>query len=202
MGKLLRSYNELSTLINKDILYHGTLDIYKESIKETISLNHSLETKDFGKGFYLTTNFVLAKNTAERNSKRYNRRKINESKPIVLEFLVKEEYTKEECNILYFDKCDEEWFGFICANKNPNQKISELFTNNWKSEYSIIYGPLADGVLGYMKNVEELESEQASTDTKSEFLRKISQGFEFPINDQIVFKDEVLANKMLILIEP
>lgn len=201
MGELLRNYNELKELIKRDILYHGTLDIYEESIKEAISLDSSLDTKDFGKGFYLTTNFELAKTTARRNSERHNRRKknqFNQSKPIVLEFLVREEYNNKECNILYFDKCDEDWFGFICSNKNPDRKISEIFINNWKGYYPIIYGPLADGVLGYMDSVEKFEESEGS---KLEFLRIISKGFNFPLIDQIVIKDEVLANKMLVIVE-
>lgn len=201
MGELLNSFNELKAVIKRDILYHGTLDIYEDSIREGISLERSLDTKDFGKGFYLTTNYELAKTTAEGNSRRHNRRrknKYNQSNPIVLEFVVNEEFYNKECNILYFDKSDEDWLGFISSNKNPEREICEMFPNKWKGNYPIIYGPLADGVTGYINSVETFEKNAGST---MDFLRIISKGFEFPLKDQIVFKDEVLANEMLSVIE-
>lgn len=195
MAKLLKSIGEFKSTLQRDIFYHGTLDIYKNSLEESISLSHSLDKKDFGRGFYLTSNYDLAKKTAERKSRRYNRRKnTNKSEPIVLEYIIREEYNENDCNILYFDKQDEEWFGFICSNKNPERQVSEFFPNTWTGNYSIIYGPLADSVLGYYESIEMFEEKQG---TKKELLITISEGYEFPRVDQIVIKDEVLANKIL-----
>lgn len=53
-------------------VYHGTISIHKESLKNGIDINRGFDSVDFGKGFYTTTNYQQAKLFAEINAKRYN----------------------------------------------------------------------------------------------------------------------------------
>lgn len=54
------------------IVYYGTISIHKESLKHGINLERGDSCVDFGKGFYVTTNYYQAVRFAERLSRLNN----------------------------------------------------------------------------------------------------------------------------------
>src|SRR5271169_759255 len=51
------------------VLYHGTADMYVASILQGVDLNWCQPLRDFGKGFYTTTNQVQAELRARERAK-------------------------------------------------------------------------------------------------------------------------------------
>ncbi|WNV56942.1 DUF3990 domain-containing protein [Oscillospiraceae bacterium NTUH-002-81] len=121
-------------------VYHGTtlennIDIYNNGI----DLSRSNDYLDFGKGFYVTPNFELAKDMARRVAYR-----TSSKFPTVISF----EYTENlELNYKEFPCEDMKWAKFIMANRVFPKLANELglFDSNVDLKYDIIKGSIADG---------------------------------------------------------
>ncbi|MBP5456634.1 MAG: DUF3990 domain-containing protein [Paludibacteraceae bacterium] len=112
-------------------LYHGSnTDI------QQIDLAKSRPNKDFGKGFYLTTDKVQAYKLAEQRALFFG------GTPIVNEYFFDESIlTDDSLNVKIFDDYSVEWAEFVVKNRfNPSKQP----THN----YDIVYGPIANDKVG------------------------------------------------------
>lgn len=120
-------------------LYHGS-----NTKIEVPDLIHSKPFKDFGRGFYLSTDKQQAWDMAFQ--------KVNQTqqgKAEVTEFLFDETLmTSDDLNVLSFPDYCEEWALFVLANRNRN-------TLQPVHDYDIVYGPIAnDGVTYQLRRYE------------------------------------------------
>jgi len=84
---------------------------------------------DFGGGFYTTTSEKQAKKWAIKVSYRNN---TNQKYINKYEFNLED--AKKNLNVIVFEKANEEWLDFICANRN----------RKYTGDYDIVIGPVAD----------------------------------------------------------
>ena len=90
------------------ICYHGS-----DVIVDSPRILDAKRPLDFGGGFYTTTSEIQAKNWAIKVSYRNN---------TIQKYINKYEFDLEEAkknlDVIIFDKADEKWLDFICANRN------------------------------------------------------------------------------------
>ena len=144
------------------ILYHGSNVIVKEP--KIIDSDRKL---DFGKGFYLTTDYEQARKWALRT---YERRKLGNASISVFEI---EENTIKLLKVKKFKTADKFWLSFITKNRIENYV---------QSDYDIIIGPVANDntmptVLLYL---------EGAYDEDEAIKRLLTQ----KLKDQVVFKTE------------
>lgn len=149
-------------------LYHGS----NVEVKNP-DLKYSNKTRDFGKGFYLTTDLEQAKIWAKKKTL-----KLEDGEPIVSVFEI-EEKEFENLKVKTFEKADEEWFDYVLKNRHDN---------TYYDEYDIVIGPIAnDGTYEvinlYNRNI--LNKEQAILQLKS-----------YKLKDQYTFKTNKSLNKL------
>lgn len=111
-------------------LYHGTNVEF-----DKIDLLKSKPNKDFGRGFYLSADYVQANDMAEAKVEQ-----LEFGRPVVLEYEVNEAEW-ENFRVLRFDSYSEEWAMFILANRNNTSKEAV-------HDYDIVIGPIADDRVG------------------------------------------------------
>ena len=115
------------------ILYHGTNLSF-----ENIDLSKSKPNKDFGQGFYLTTDKEQAIAMAKAKIDQQNIGKI-----IVYSYEFEEKLLEDlTLKIKTFTSYTEEWALFILKNRNN-------FTVNPVHDYDIVIGPIADDRVGF-----------------------------------------------------
>ena len=138
------------------ILFHGTnTDI------ETIDLSSSLNHKDFGKGFYLTSSRETAIRMAEEKARLFG----GKATLIIYEF--DESALNSDLKVKVFPvKATVEWFLFVDANRDrANQQTIH--------DYDIVVGPIADdGVVMQITNYREsiYTAEQAAKALQDKYL--------------------------------
>lgn len=127
-----------------DIVYHGTLDLYKESLENGINLSHSKNNLDFGKGFYTTSNYKQAVKFALK------RAEFSGNKPLIISYEINKEIMYQfASNCLFFNYTDEKWYEFVFNNRVKNGNIISEFHNK-NCMYDIVYGSVADGAIGLL----------------------------------------------------
>jgi len=148
------------------ICYHGSDTV--------VDLPKILEPKrplDFGGGFYVTTSQTQAKNWANKVSYRNN-----SNYKCVNRYDFDLERAEKELEVIRFEKADERWLDFICANRS----------GKYTGEYDIVIGPVADDKV-YRVVVEyengDLDRETALKNLKTEGLC-----------NQILFHTEISLN--------
>lgn len=127
-------------------VFHGTILSHAFNIIDKgIDLNKSKNFLDFGKGFYTTPDYEMAKDMANRVAayamKNY---RLENPFPAVVAF----EYTPDsQMNIKEFMKEDTDWAEFILSNRLPSEiaRQMNLPKNNSEQQYDIIIGGTADG---------------------------------------------------------
>lgn len=192
MGGIIYTLSDFYDPHRLECLYHGTSSHFLPSLLEGIDSCKSQATKDFGQGFYVSSSYSVAASNAKKAANRDPG-----SLPIVLTYKFKPDYMNKKYSILVFNEPDEEWLGFILSNKCPGMKKSKChFPNRFPGSYDIIYGPLADGFPAFMATVKSFEKTHVVTEAdEALLLERISSGFDFPSEDQFVFKYDV--NSML-----
>lgn len=106
------------------ICYHGS-----DTVVDAPKILEAKRPLDFGGGFYVTSNKEQAEAWAKRVSYRNNSKKVCVN---VYEFdLVKAE---QEATVIRFEKADENWLDFICANRSGKETF----------DYDVVIGPVAD----------------------------------------------------------
>ena len=106
------------------ICYHGS-----DTIVDMPKILKAKRPLDFGGGFYVTTNKVQAEKWAIKVAYRNNK---NDKYINCYEF--DESFAISNLKVLRFDKADEQWLDFICANRSGKEV----------PQYDIIIGPVAD----------------------------------------------------------
>ena len=107
------------------LLYHGSnIEVSNPQILE------SDRRLDFGKGFYLTSNFDQAKRWAELTVKR---RETGKATVSVFDF---DDTSVSDLKILHFSQAQKEWLEYVTMNRT-NQVISH-------DDYDIVIGPVAN----------------------------------------------------------
>ena len=130
-------------MILKDgmLLYHGSYTTIEE-----ISLDMCTKGKDFGKGFYLTSDVNQARSfvkTSLRKAKRLGQAPEDQNYGYISSF----RYHKPDNDIRVhiFDKADKEWLCFISQNRR--EKLAEVLSGKIDSSIStsdIIVGKIAN----------------------------------------------------------
>lgn len=131
-------------------LYHGTNIDFQQ-----ILLDKSRVGKDFGYGFYLTSDKQVALRQAERKLRQYG-----EGSCVVQKYDL-DETNLQNLNILRFDSYSEAWADFILLNRQ-NRQPSSLHN------YDIVIGPIADDTVGF-----QIRRYTEGIITKSQFLDEI-----------------------------
>ena len=120
-------------------LYHGTnTDI------EKIDLQIGSQYKDFGRGFYLTSNKETAMRMANKKARLFG------GQTTLITYELDDTYQQSELKVKIFpEKATVEWFLFVDANRDRTHKAPT-------HDYDIIVGPIADdGVVLQLTNYHE-----------------------------------------------
>lgn len=132
------------------ILYHGTNTDFQQ-----IRLEMSRVGKDFGFGFYLTTDLQVATRQAERKLLQYG----------VGTKVVQSYYLDEEqlggLRVLRFDTYSEAWADFILLNRQNKERFSV-------HNYDVVIGPIANDTVGF-----QIRRYTEGIITKAQFLEEI-----------------------------
>ena len=132
------------------ILYHGT-----NATIQNIDLNQSRVGKDFGLGFYLTTDEQVAIRQAARKLEQFGE---GEAKVYRYSF---DEAETQNLNVLKFEEYTLEWARFVLDNRKNR-------TRQQIHDYDVVIGPITDDVVGYqIRRVEE------GIITEEQFLEEI-----------------------------
>lgn len=115
------------------ILYHGS------NVQVAVpDLAHSKPFKDFGRGFYLSSDEQQAWELATQKVEQ-----LHSGKPIVSAFLFDETLMDgKELRVKRFEDYSEEWAMFVLDNRN--EKLAQP-----RHDYDIVYGPIADDGVNY-----------------------------------------------------
>lgn len=132
------------------ILYHGTNTDFAQ-----IRLNMSRVGKDFGFGFYLTTDKQVATRQAERKLLQYGI-----GSKIVQSYYL-DEQKLEGLKVLRFDSYTEEWADFILLNRQNKEHHS-------LHDYDVVIGPIANDTVGF-----QIRRYTEGIITKAQFLQEI-----------------------------
>ena len=132
------------------IIYHGTNTDFQQ-----IRLEMSRVGKDFGFGFYLTTDLQVATRQAERKLLQYG----------VGTKVVQSYYLDEEqlggLRVLRFDTYSEAWADFILLNRQNKERFSV-------HNYDVVIGPIANDTVGF-----QIRRYTEGIITKAQFLEEI-----------------------------
>lgn len=143
-------------------LYHGSNTIVEEP--KIIDSDRAL---DFGKGFYLTTDFEQARKWSVLTTERRK-----SGKAVISVFEISEQDIKN-MSILNFETANKEWLEFVVNNRK-----NKIDSNNW----DIIIGPVANDntmpvITLYLRG---------DYDAGEAIKRLLTQ----KLKDQVVFKNE------------
>lgn len=111
-------------------LYHGT-----DKEFDTFDLSKAKKFKDFGKGFYLTTDFSQAQKWAQRKG-------YNNSKAYIYCYEVKKT-NDTTIKVLELLQYNQRWLDFICQSRIDGKE----------SDYDIIYDRIADNQYSEISNL-------------------------------------------------
>ena len=126
------------------IVYHGTISVFEDSLLKGIKLDCSVQTTDFGKGFYTTTIRSQAERFAQKKALLYNERYPDAPKAEPSVLVYKLDTTKLfECDGIIFDLPDERWCEFIFNNR-VGSKFAVSDFHNISLNYDFVYGAVAD----------------------------------------------------------
>lgn len=138
-----------------DIVYHGTISIYKDSLLAGIDVTVGFKSADFGQGFYTTSNFEQAKRLAFDRAKAYNKRHKNKppAQPMIMTYQINKSQLSEHKG-LFFASPDEKWKEFIYNNRvGIDFSVSKYYNKDGK--YNYVYGCVADSniteMVGYIQ---------------------------------------------------
>ena len=132
------------------ILYHGTNTDFQQ-----IRLDMSRVGKDFGFGFYLTTDQQVATRQAERKLLQYGT-----GFKIVQSYFL-DEQKLDGMKVLRFDSYTEEWADFILLNRQNKERRS-------LHDYDVVIGPIANDTVGF-----QIRRYTEGIITKAQFLQEI-----------------------------
>lgn len=173
-------------LKNGMYLYHGSY-----APIETIDLSLCLEGKDFGKGFYLTSDFEQARSFVKNSIKKAkNMNMISDevNHGYVTTFQYVEQ--KESCTTFTFDDTNKEWLWYVAMNRR--NQLSEILKDDISSRLlnaEIVIGKIANDrtnptITAYLNGLYgDIKSDESIQFT-------IKQLMPNKLKDQYCFKSE------------
>lgn len=137
-----------------DTVYHGTVSVYEDSIKEQIDISKGYPYVDFGQGFYTTSSLEQAKQIARARTNLYNMK----GKPCPLAYPIVSQYRFNKMSLaskkkILFDSANEKWIEFVFNNRvGIDFSVTSYYNINKK--YHIVYGCVADSdITGLVRNI-------------------------------------------------
>ena len=152
------------------ILYHGTIADFN-----IVDLAHTRDNKDFGKGFYLTTDYTQAYDWAYKMKMKAIYRGYN-SKGYIYSFKLSIDRLKQ-LNTHKFTGTNKAWLEYIIYNRDRK-------TNNHQYDYDVVIGKVADANAQGLIDAYTLLTEK--TDAEKEKLLKRLKAER--LKDQYCFK--------------
>ena len=116
-------------------LYHGSNTAFKE-----IDLDVCRPNKDFGRGFYLSSDILAAERMAIRTTRRF------EGRPYVMTFEF-DAAMLDGVPVKRFSAPSEEWAMFVMANRRPDMTAAD---HNRDNRYGVVVGPVANDDLALL----------------------------------------------------
>ena len=149
------------------VLYHGTDEQSARAILENgIDLFVGNIHTDFGQGFYLTTDILMAK--------QWSQRKGLFTRGAIVSYQFDEEKAIKELRCREFKDADLIWAQFIANNRNGFRyaRMMNMSENNLRGQYELVIGQIADGQVSSITRT--LQAEMAAVDETvlSNFRRK------------------------------
>ncbi|MFS0615170.1 DUF3990 domain-containing protein [Lederbergia ruris] len=156
------------------VLYHGTTSSKYESLRAGVNISFCEEFTDFGKGFYLTSNFLQASRHADKRSG-------NKEESIVFVYDLDIQGLKQLYQGYILNKMDVEWAKFIYNNRSRKTN----FTHN----FDYVLGGVADGAIFDLVKAVDL-----GLDIKDfyEEIAKYGTYDQLSIHNQDIFKYNVI----------
>jgi len=160
-------YSEL-----RKLLYHGSNVSFS-----AIDLSKSSHKKDFGHGFYTTTD----KNQAEKFA-RLKTKRAYANRGYVEIFSLN---SFNDLDIIKFVSADEKWFDFVLQNRG----YGNLAANNIKAVSDIVIGPVANDAVGLVLNqfISGVYGDPLSSDAKATAIRLLQTQ---KLHNQVFFGSE------------
>lgn len=157
--------------MSKIILYHGTTADFS-----IVDLRHAKENKDFGKGFYLTTDYNQAAELAYRMKRKALFKGYN-VKGYVYSFMI-DKAILNKLNTHRFLSPNKAWLDYVINNRNKQNN------NKLINDYDIVIGKVADA--NAQKFIDTyLENGDTSDKVKNDLIRKLEV---YSLTDQFCFK--------------
>lgn len=158
-----------------DIVYHGTISIYKDSLLSGIDINRGYYSADFGQGFYTTGNYEQALRLARDRAKAYS--KLNKTTlvyPMVVSYNInKSELNSNSYKGLIFDSPDSKWKEFIYNNRAGKDFVVSAY-HNLTHKYDYVYGCVADSNITGM--TKQIRSKQITYGAFADDLKPLKVG--------------------------
>lgn len=171
-----------------EVAYHGTIDVYSDKIMDNIDISQSRYFTDFGRGFYVTSNELQARDWAMKKWQD-NKAKFPDCSPSIVRLLID---TKglEMCKGLIYSEPSDNWAEFVynCRTEGRNDKLYH--------EYDFVCGALADGKIVPLMNL--MQREKINNE---EFYRRIkprSQENQLSFHTRLSL--EFIKNKEVLII--
>lgn len=141
------------------MLFHGTSTKYLHSfVKNGVGIVKLNKKKDFGQGFYLTTNYWQAKDYANRTVTATSKDN-QKTEPLVIACTILLGRLREELKSgLIIDEFDVKWLEIIIRGRFHSD------TTPLRDDYDWIYGKCGDGIT---TKFEKLYRQQEKTDLNS-----------------------------------
>ena len=152
-------------------LYHGT-----DAFFERPDLSLCRPYKDFGRGFYLTPDLVVAKRMAERCVERSDWQGASK-------YVYVYDFDDSDCSDLnvrrFAPTVNEEFAMFVMANRQVRTSVAD---HNRDNRYDIVIGPIADDKMGVL--FRRFEDGEVSLDYLVNELKfkKLSMQYTFHTN--------------------
>ncbi|MFB9974610.1 DUF3990 domain-containing protein [Allobacillus sp. SKP2-8] len=157
--------------------YHGTTTEHVQSILTSIDVTKGREFVDFGRGFYLTSDY----NQAYRQAKR----KANKPyKDAIVQLELDRHRLFKEYNGLIFDTMNEDWAEFIYMARSKKVKNT--------SDYDFVYGPVADGKI--FRLIDLLDNDRIELKAFLEGISQYSSYKQLSIHNQGIVAYNILSD--------
>lgn len=130
-----------------NVLYHGTISIYKDSLISGIDVNKGYHSTDFGQGFYTTSNYEQAKSLSVDKAQIYNAHYPQKScaDPMIVKYILDKDHLKKFKGLI-FDTPNDKWKEFVYNNRvGKDFLVSDYYNKNGKYHY--VYGSVADSQI-------------------------------------------------------
>ena len=115
-------------------LYHGTTQIIHE-----IDLTKGRHRTDFGQGFYLGTDLVVAQRWAKS-------RAVFSGTPVVMKYTLDDDiFSDEKANPLVFDEPSLEWLNFVRDNRRKGNPDDQL-----RHTHGVVCGSIANDKVNFV----------------------------------------------------